>query len=131
MDPTLSQHISNQKIMKFKDNLPTKGVAATTDTLVLDRGDSTLLSPVNSGREGRSGLGTVVGHGGTIVLWSLDLGGDGTLELLVGHVRKVVDGNLVGLGGIGIVGVDEVNSLLEDLESGLILSFVSVDLVVL
>jgi hypothetical protein len=88
--------------------------------LVLDRGDSTLLAPVN--RVLRSSLEP------DLVAWAgeVRLGGKvGGLELLRSHISELVDTNGVGVKALfvlSIVLVDESEVLLEDEEADVLLS---------
>ena len=75
--------------------------------------DSTLLYPIDGVDVGRWKndnilLGLLVGH----VVAKVEL-----LELAGGDVGKFVDGNLVGLGLVGVVPVNKVEVVLEDLET--------------
>lgn len=72
-----------------------KGPAGSADTLVLDGGDGSDGGPVDVGGEvveldlGGDG----VGGRGSVVVRTGNVGDDVALELLLGHVSKVVHGN--------------------------------------
>jgi len=89
--------------------------ARTALSLVLDGGDGTLGDPVDrSGQDDVVSVGEV-SRAGEIASDGL-VAGEG-LELLSAHVGKLVDSHGPG-SSLGVVGVDGVDILLEDVESG-------------
>ena len=86
-----------------------EGPAGTAGTLVLDGGNSSLLSPIN-------GLGDVVLDNLVLDFHIDGLGAAAELsgELVGGQIGELVGSHLEGRGG-GVVGVDDVEVVLEDL----------------
>lgn len=94
--------------------------ARTAVALVLDRGDGTGSNPVNSRREGGDILWTLVDTavGGASQVRSTsttDL--DCINELRVSQVSELIQTQLVGVLWVGVVGLDQVNVIGEDLKT--------------
>lgn len=94
--------------------------ARTALALVLHRGDSALGNPVNSGRQGRDILRGLVNTAivGTAQVRSASTTNlDGIHELREGQVSELVQTKLVGVLGVGVVGLDQVDIVGEDLKT--------------
>lgn len=101
--------------------------ARTALALVLHRSDSTLGNPVNSGRQGRDILRGFVD---TAVVGTAQVRGASTTnlnsihELGEGQVSELVQAKLVGVLGVGVVGLDQIDVVGEDLKTLNVLSTV-------
>lgn len=109
--------------------------AGTALALVLHGGDGTLGDPVNGRRQSRDVLGgfvhtAVVGTAQVRSAGTTNL--DGIHELREGQVSELVQAKLVGVLGVGVVGLDQVDVVGEDLKTLNVLSTIlQVDTVLL
>lgn len=127
-----------KEISSFQTSSSTKGPARSTITLVLNGGDGTLGSPIDTGEgSGVEGL-TVNCSGAETVFDALiinSVGGlhasDGLLEFVASEVSKLVEGEGVGVSWVGVVSLDFDEVLEEDVFSEFFFGGSAVGLVVL
>ena len=112
-----SQRVTCKEVSSFHATSGRERPAGTALALVLDGGDGSLGDPINGGRGGVNRLTVDTGSRVTAKRRGAGAEADSITPLRDGHVRELIKSHLEGLGLVGIMGLDLLNHLDEDLKA--------------